>query len=255
MQRRAPLVGAVHPAREIRGRRRDQRADRIDLADGDGRKNVMAGAVREQVVDQLAVGLDIVPAARPADHLELVPVAGADRIGAVLDQQADHREVLPLRRKVQRHGVVALVADVGVGAVLEQRADHGLVIDAEVQRGAKAGVTAEMAALLISSGWRSINSTTRAASPVSAAPNKSVSGSPAAARACFLSAGQLSAPCSRASACCTSRRPGLAGPCGCALPIARQRFAVVRAQRPQPSLGGLPQVVEGAHRHLPSVDA
>ena len=114
----------------------------------------MARAVRQQVREDVRLHGHVVPARRPADDLELVAVAGADRIGAVLEEQPDHRQILVLGGEVQRVGVVAFVADVRIGAALEQQPHHRLVGDAEVQRGPQAGVAGQRAALAHQFGMR-----------------------------------------------------------------------------------------------------
>ena len=107
----------------------------------------MARAVRQQVREDVRLHGHVVPARGPADHLELVAVAGADRIGAVLEEQPYHRQILVLGREVQRVGVVAFVADVRIGAAREEQPHDRLVGDAEVQRAAEAGVSRQRAAL------------------------------------------------------------------------------------------------------------
>ena len=94
----------------------------------------MAGAVGQEVIDNLTVGIDIVPGCRPTDHAELVVIAFADGIGAVFNKETNDGEELLLGGEMQRRGIIALATDVRVGAAFEEEAygsflhsDNGLV--------------------------------------------------------------------------------------------------------------------------------
>ena len=154
VQRGPAPVRAIHDARERRRIRGGRRVEGVDVADGGGREQVMAGASRQQEREDLRLHGHVVPARGPPDHLELVAVAGADRIGAVIEEQPDDRQVLVLGREMQRVRDVAFVADVGIGAAFEQQSDDRLVGDAEVQRGPESGVAGQRAALAHQLGMR-----------------------------------------------------------------------------------------------------
>ena len=145
----------------------------------------------------------------PAEHLELVAVAGTDRIGPVLDQQSNDAEMLFLRGEVQRHRVVALVADVGIGAAIEQPLDGRLVaaVDLGMQGRPRAPMAGKAASLVDDARVRVEQfSAIRSASPrlaasSSAATAASSDGPLAACATRIFSADQPGRPCSSASAC------------------------------------------------------
>ena len=119
-------------------------ADDPRLPHRHGGKHRVPGAMRQQVVHDLAIDLEIAEGGRPPDDVELVIVnLAGNGLGSVFDQQPDDGEVATLHREMQRKRVVPFVADVGVCAALEQHADDRFVVDAEVQRRAQAAVAVE----------------------------------------------------------------------------------------------------------------
>ena len=79
---------------ELRRIRNDDGVNRSNRAGRNGREDVVTRSVREQVVDD--VRSCIPEDARPSDDVEVVTVASANRIGAMLDQQPYGVEIVPL---------------------------------------------------------------------------------------------------------------------------------------------------------------
>ncbi len=84
VQRPPAAIGAVHLPIQLRAIAAHDRADSRDVADCDRRQDVVARAVREQVVDDLRIRF--AEHAQPAHHLEVVAVVRADGVGAVVYQ-------------------------------------------------------------------------------------------------------------------------------------------------------------------------
>ena len=146
VQRRAAKVGAIHRPIDVGGRLLSQPSQIGDRTGRYRREDVVHSAVGEQVIDDFLVGL--AEDRRPADDFELVVVARANRIGAVLHKEPDDGERVGLGDKMQREGIVALVADVGVSAALEERRDDTFVLHAEVERCAQSRMPRQHAALV-----------------------------------------------------------------------------------------------------------
>ena len=79
---------------------RGERPNRSYIASGYGRKNVVRCAVCEQVIGNISVAF--AKYRRPTDHLELVIVALADRIGAAVEEKLDDVLMCRADSEVQR---------------------------------------------------------------------------------------------------------------------------------------------------------
>ena len=90
----------------------------------------------------------VVETHRPAEHVQLVHCARADRIRTVFDEQLDDREVAALGGKMNRVRVVPLISDVRVGAAVEQRPHNRFVPHAEMQRRPQAGIAGQRPAFV-----------------------------------------------------------------------------------------------------------
>jgi len=91
-------------------------------------------AVREEIAHDVRPRLP--EHRRPADDLELVPVAGANWVCAVLYEKSDDADVLLLRGEMEGHGIVAVVVNIWISAAVEQQSYDGLMAssDGEMKR-------------------------------------------------------------------------------------------------------------------------
>src|SRR5579871_6123680 len=90
----------------------------------------------KQVVNNLRIGLDVVPRRGPSDDAQLMVVAFADGIGAMFHEKTNEGKAMLLHGEVEGVGVVAFAANVGIGATLEQQLHCCLAVaeDGLVQR-------------------------------------------------------------------------------------------------------------------------
>src|SRR5215831_10474999 len=102
--------------------------------------------MREEIVDDVRARFP--EHGRPADDLELVPVAGADGVGAVLYEKSDDSDMLLFGSEMERHRIVAVVSDVRISAAIEQQSHRGFVASAhrEMERRAFAEMPFEIPA-------------------------------------------------------------------------------------------------------------
>src|SRR5580658_10699850 len=97
--------------------------------------------MREEIIHDLLVGLDIAPCGCPADHSKLMVVALANGVGAMFHEQANDGKAMLFDCEVQRKRGVSLAPDVGVGSALQQELHRRFAVaeDCLMESGSHAG--------------------------------------------------------------------------------------------------------------------
>lgn len=149
VQRPAAPVRTIHAPVELGGSAAHDVADRVRVCHRDRGEDRVARAVGEQVLCDIRME-HVLEAGRPADHVQLVHVAGADGVGATLDEHADDVEATLLGHEMEWHGLVALVPHIRIGAAGEEQLDELRpgIVHGEVQDRAPAVVARHRGALV-----------------------------------------------------------------------------------------------------------